>query len=152
MGYKVKKTIYTLKFEDPDYEGIVVRVRAGSMGSFLDVMGLAGMDLMEGADVTIDDMMAGASEVDALFKQFIALVLEWNLEDEDTGEPIPTTVEGLRSLELPFVMTLVGAWMDAMKGTTPGLPQPSGSGPQSLEASIPMEELSLSRQSLREPA
>lgn len=143
MGFKAKATILKLKFVDEEYEGLEIRAKSPSMGSFLEIAEIADVDVGS----------ADAEEVAAvlkLFEHFIGSVVDWNLEDDD-GVPIPKTVDGLKTLDIDFVMDIVGAWMDGVKGLSPGLPQPSGSGPPSPEASIPMEALSPSPQHLVEP-
>lgn len=144
MGFKAKATILKLKFVDEEYEGLEIRAKSPSMGTFLEIAELADVDVTS-ADA--EDVAA----VLKLFEHFIDSVKDWNLEDDD-GVPVPKTVDGLKSLDIDFVMDLVGAWMDGLKGLSPGLPQPSGSGQPSLEASIPMEDWSQNLKSLHEPA
>lgn len=139
MGFKAKATILKLKFVDDEYEGLEIRAKSPSMGAFLEIAELADVDVTS-ADA--DDVAA----VLKLFEHFVNSVKDWNLEDDD-GEPVPTTVDGLKTLDINFVMDVIGAWMDGVKGMSPGLPPPSESGPPSQEASIPMEALSPSPES-----
>lgn len=140
MGFQAPHKVYKLTFEDPEYEGLEVRVKSSEFGTFLDIAQL--MDLDTDADVTAKDV----EDINALFGYFVDAIIDWNLED-DGGVPVPQTVKGLRTLDLGFVMDMVQAWVRALKGTSPGLSRPSGSGEPSLEASIPMEALLPSRAS-----
>lgn len=141
MGYKVQSTIFRLKFADEKYEGLEVRIKSPNMGVFLDITSMSSLDITK---VTPENIEA----TNKVFGLFADSVLDWNLED-DAG-PIPHSVKGLRQLDVDFVMDMIQAWVEALQGASPGLPQPSGDGQPSLEASIPMEELSQSQANWRE--
>src|SRR4051812_14088352 len=101
MGFKPKKTTYTLDFtnQGDDFEGLEVRTGMLSLGTFLKISSIVDNDV---ADLT-------EAEVDELFEQFCTVLLEWNIED-DSDQLVPTTKEGLYSLEFPFVMRLILTW------------------------------------------
>lgn len=132
MGFVVKRTIFDLIFTDPDLEGI--RVSAGSIdtGTFLDMT-----STMSGG-VTQEDISA----VRKLFTQFSTVLESWNLEEED-GTVIPATIEGMYSLEFPFTIRLIKAWLSTVGSIPDPLESRSTSGETSLEGSMPMETLSL---------
>lgn len=140
MGFKPKKTIYTLDFQNlgDDFEGLQVRTGMLSLGAFLKISSLV--------DTPAAQMTEG--DVDELFGQFAGILLDWNIEDDD-DKPVPATKEGLYSLEFPFTMRIILTWRDAMKGVADDDPLAgdSDSGATSLEESMPMESLSGNRAS-----
>jgi hypothetical protein len=71
-------------------------------------------------------------------------LVSWNAEDPDTGMPIPSTMEGIRSQDLDFNLKIINAWTDAIGGVSAPLPETSTAGEPSVEASIPMDVLSAS--------
>lgn len=133
MGYKPKKTIYKLVFEeDPDMDGLVVRAHAGTLDDVLFF------------DTRVPELLAGTATNEQLVEMYgriIALVVDWNIED-DNGAPIPVSVEGFHSFEPEFCAKLMFGWLKAGRKVTGPLATPSDSGEPSLEASIPMETLS----------
>lgn len=48
------------------------------------------------------------------------VLLEWNLDDDRTGEPLPATGASLLALPVPLVTDLLRAWLDGM--TRPAAP------------------------------
>src|SRR4051812_43884704 len=134
MGFKPKKTTYTLDFtnQGDDYEGLQVRTGMLSLGAFLKISSIVDVPLVQLTE----------ADVDELFSQFATILLEWNIED-DADQPVPTTKEGLYSLEFPFTMQIIVTWRDAMKGVAESDPLAGGSdsGATSLEESMPMETL-----------
>lgn len=144
MGYKPKPKIFRLRFADPEFEGLVIEAKSPSMGDFLDMSGLAEIDI---SAASVEDV----AEVNSLFELFVDSVQKWNLEDDD-DQPMPVSVKSLRSLDLHFVMSMIEAWMAAVQGASPDLSQPSVGGQPYPEASIPMENWSENLSSLHEPA
>lgn len=133
MGFKRGQKVYKLRFEDPEFEGLVVRTRSVSLGEFLTMEELISGDLVK-------------DNVDKLFKAFVDVVVSWNLEDDD-DQPVPITVGGLYAQDLEFVKAIIDAWKDAMVGVADPLSQTSTGGEPSLVESIPMEPLSESQAS-----
>lgn len=137
MGYKRKRKIYKLVFEDPDMEGLVVRARSTSVQQFLDIQAFA-----DAAKETDGDTVAAMKR---LFATFATVIIDWNLEEED-GTPIEATAGALLAEDFDFAMAMVSAWLEAVagvsapvgKGSTPGSPVPL------LEGSLQMETLSTS--------
>lgn len=134
MGYKVHRNIYKLRFEGAEYEGLEVRAKSVALGQFMDMMKLA--DLKSKKSLTEEDRAA----IDSLFERFAKVLVSWNLEDDD-DKPVPTTKEGLYSLDFEFALLIILAWMDAVAGVSGPLGKPSSNGSPSLEESIPMETL-----------
>jgi hypothetical protein len=135
MGYRREPRIINLRFEDTEYDGLVVRARSVSTGEFF-----AFQDLAEHADRRSDS----ARDLIALFA---TVVIDWNLEDPVTGEPMPVSDQVLLDQDLDFVMDLVITWMDAVAGVTRPLGRASTGGRSSPEASLPMEISSANRPS-----
>lgn len=139
MGFKRGKTTYKLTFADPEYadpvtgDALVVKTSSVDLGQYMDILEL------------IDRPMT-RENITALFGQFAEFLVEWNVEDDD-GEPVPTTVAGLMSLDLPFVQMIIEAWRDEMERVATPLGPSSSGGGQSEAVSIPMETLSANRAS-----
>jgi len=119
-GYKRKAPVAVLLFDD--YEGLEVRAKAPAMGALL---GLA--DLAEAAD-------ADARAARKLLEEFAGYLVSWTVEDDDG--PVPATLDGLLSLDTPFVLQVVKAWIDGLAGVDPTSPARSPAG--GIEAEIPM--------------
>lgn len=130
MGYVPKRKVYTLIFEDPEMNGLEVRIRGLTTGQFMDVAAKK-EEAEQGGDPA------------ELFQMMVDQLVSWNIEEED-GTPVPATLEGLKTLDMPFTMAIVNAWTDAVAGVPAPLEQSSPAGAPSLEASIPMETLSSS--------
>ena len=114
-GYKPKRTVYKLDFSETEYAGLEVAVRAGSIGDLLGLQELANADTMT------------AAEARKMFAGFAALLVSWNVEDDDDG-PVPATYEGVASQEPDFIKAIVTAFFANVAGTPPPLPGASDSG------------------------
>jgi hypothetical protein len=131
VGFKVQRNTYKLIFKDPAYEGLEVTARELSAGQLWEFIA-AEKETTAGGD--------GAMEGRRKTMQMLAdALVSWNAEDEDTGEPIPTTLEGLLSQGLGFAGRVMDAWTDALIGISAPLSQTSTAGDPSVEASIPMD-------------
>lgn len=128
MGFKATRKRYHLKFADPEMNGLQVVAFSGSTGDILNIMGMA----------SGDDTSKGSVETLELFAKNL---VSWNLEDDD-GLPIPATLDGLKRLDLDFVMLLIQGWVQAVQEVPAPLETPSTSGAPYPEASLPMEALS----------
>jgi hypothetical protein len=133
MGHKRVVKIRKLIFEDPEMEGLEVRVRKPSMGILVKAAALQGVRL-------------GPDQFTDLLTDFAACLESWNREDED-GEPVPATLEGLLTEEDDFLGEVIDAWITTLSGVDAPLEKPSGDGDPSLVASIPMAPLSASQAS-----
>ena len=130
MGYKTKVKTYTIRFaEGHEHHGAEAKVRGMPLGEYMEATGLDGGD---------GDGNGGA------LKNFISHLISWNLEDEDTGQPIPPTEKGALSVDHDLVVAMNNAWIQTLTGVhgADPLPESSTSGEQSPELSIPMEPLS----------
>lgn len=133
MGYVRKQKTITLAFEDAEYAGLEVKMRRLSTGDYLKVQAL--QELTEET----------AASTEELLLVFASNLVDWNLEEDVYGQtqPVPMTLDGVKSQDLDFVLHVIGAWLQGMGGVSAPLEQPSHDGSTQLEASIPMATLSL---------
>lgn len=156
MGYKRKRTVYRLKFEDPELEGLEVDTTSASLEEFVAITNLSDLSVL-GADVheltpETMAMVSGAMErLDDLFAAFSKHLVAWNLEDDD-DEPVPATYEGVKSQDAEFILELIAAWIEAVGGVSGPKEQRSSGGSPFPEGSLPMETLSSVPPSLGTPS
>jgi hypothetical protein len=75
-------------------------------------------------------------------KDFAELVVSWNFDPYDTGEPIPVTVESVKLLDQATYDAIDEAYTAAVRRVAPPLPQPSPDGePSGEELTLPQEPL-----------
>ncbi|MFI1472031.1 hypothetical protein [Streptomyces wuyuanensis] len=131
MGFAAKRKIYELKFDDDeDLKGLEVTLKGLNTGQVLELDAAR----QDGSEDAIRSML----------QLLASQLVEWNMEDPDTGEPVPTTLEGVHSLDFDLNWKIIDAWQAAVSGVSAPLEDGSNSGEPSLEASIPMETLSSS--------
>lgn len=130
MGYKVKPKGYRLHFEDPDMEGLVIVARGLKTGPYLEFQAARETRAAGGA--------AAQNATKLMLEMFANAIIEWNLDDDD-DQPLPTTLDGLKTLDLDFAMEVINAWIASINGVSAPLPQTSTGGSTSVEASIPMD-------------
>lgn len=106
MGFNANPTIYRLVFEDPALEGLMVRVRRGSVQIRSD---------FDAAETWRDQLAV-----------IVRLLVEWNLVDDDEVT-LPLTVDSLLATEDKVVAAIVDAWVQAGQPSVP-LEQPSTPG------------------------
>jgi hypothetical protein len=105
-----------------------VKVLAGTLGQLL------GLQRLSGEDLTPD-------QLDDLFGAFAELLKEWNVEDDD-GQPVPTSVDGLKSLPPDLANDIVSTAAAVLAGVPDPLPEGSADGKPSAVASLPTVPLS----------
>ncbi len=141
--YQHKRKTYVLKFED--YPGFEVTMKGLSTEGFMRLAKLAGTttgkDLSQLSGDQLDEAIAA---MDSLFARFAKSLVRWNLDDEDTGDPVPETEEGVRSQDFDFILEITLAWMDAIASVDPTSPPPASSPGISQESSLNLESLSSS--------
>lgn len=135
MGFKVKPKAYRLVFKDDDMAGFEVTAKSLNTGQFLEFQ--AAQSVQAGGGT------AAESATQKMLEMLSASIISWNAETED-GQPIPHTMDGLRTLELDFNMTIIREWMAAINGVSIPLASTFSGGVPSLEASIPMDVASAS--------
>lgn len=133
-------TVFQLHFEDPELAKLDVRLRS-SYGLVDSAGALVAVDL--------DAIRAGRAGPDdlgrlrALVTDFSGALVSWNLEGDD-GEPLATDVHTVRSLDMTFVLALVGAFMSALEGLggqARAALQRAEEAAQTSEVELPMEPL-----------
>ena len=132
MGFEAPRTVYQLDFSDTEYAGLELAVRATTVDELLTLM-----ELIDGRDE--------AKGIRRLFEAFAQILVSWNVTRG--GHPVPTTVEGLLSLEEPFVTAIILAWQRNLVQAPPPLPGTSGSGGTSPEAALGLASQSQSLES-----
>lgn len=138
MGY-TRRTL-KLVFEDEQYAGLEVQARPMSIDQ-----------VEEYTSLTTDEATTKAEAIGRLLGPFAENMLGWNMEEPD-GSPVPATLAGLRTFDMPFLWDLLKAWARASAGVSRPLPSGSSDGPSSdLETSITMETLPLSLPNSSEP-
>lgn len=138
MGFrKASKTFQLTWPEGDDNHGLEVRMRS------LPVRKLMALGHVQ------DEIATGKATADslaALFQIFAGALIEWNLEDEK-GDPVPATLEGVENQDGDFITSMITAWMGAFASVPPPLPDGSNSGGTSpVESTL---ELASSSQSLQ---
>ena len=137
MGYRPKRKIYNLSFAGTEHDGLEVVMRGVTVGEELRINSIARDGDGDGA---------------AIVELMVDLLVRWNVEDEN-GQPVPATPEGVRSQDAAFIGDILTALRKAAGGVVDGpLPSDSTSGLPSLVESIPMEALSPSPESYATPA
>lgn len=127
MGYRKVPTIYTLT-DVKGMEGAVIRMRSVKVGRLRRL--LSALESEGDFSESISPIAQAVSEG----------LVSWDLEDE-TGVPIPTSVEGVEELELADLMNLVSAWTERMTGVDEDLGKDSRSGEQFPGRPVTMEAL-----------
>lgn len=114
MGYRKVPTIYDLEFEGA-LEGLNVRVKSVKFGKVRRLIAL--MDSDE-KDVEV---------MEEITKSLVDAIVSWDYQDEH-GNDIPATAEGIDELEFADVLAIVNAWLDKITGPTEELGKDSPSG------------------------
>jgi hypothetical protein len=127
---KIGRKLLVLRFEDPDFAGIEVKVRSTSLGRVLE--------LRDQADAARNG--SGLDELSGLVNEFVDKLDSWNVEDDDG--PVPPTRNGLLTLDLSDALYIITSWFDAMMSVNEDLGKESTSGGSFPEVNIPMEPLS----------
>ena len=135
MGFLAPRRTYSLEFEGDEFDGLIVKVRPPTVGEALDNMDLAWMT---------DDTLTEKDRLDrlhSLYALFSTRLVSWNVEDE-TGTPVPATLDGLLTLDNDFGIRIVRSWLFETSMVPRPLDTGSPSGVPSVELSIPMDETS----------
>jgi hypothetical protein len=125
-GFRREKPVYLLRFEDDQFDGLEVTAKSLPLGEFFALQ-----RLQEKAN---DD----ADAAEQVVRKLSEVLVSWNLED-DEGKPVPCEFSGVATLDLPFVLAIMSAWMEAVASVPNRSPGNSNGGGTSLEPSIPME-------------
>lgn len=129
MAFRRKRKVYNLDFEGTEYEGLKVKVSGLTTGEYLELVSLSAPNT------------EGDKETEGMLRMFSSHLVSWNLEDEETGEIVPTTFEGVKSNDFVMNMFIINAWTDAIASVPEKTEKKSLPGENSLVASIPTETL-----------
>lgn len=132
MGFKRTKTYRLQWAEDHDLHGLDVSVRNMRMGEL--------MALGATFDEAKEKQGSGFTAIDGLVTQFSGVLMQWNHEDDD-GNTLPTTPDGIKQLEMDVFMGIVEAFMEAATGVSEDLGKDSPNGGLSQVQLPPMDEL-----------
>lgn len=152
MGFTPQRTIYKLRFEDLEYDGLLVRMTGSSLGETLDSMALADASMKVAAlqkqaeDASTPERQAAlldaareqCDRVTRFYETFAAHLVDWNVEDL-IGEPVPPTFDGVKTQELGFILAIMNAWRAGVQEVPSDIKAPSSSGSNALEVSLPMD-------------
>jgi len=124
-GFRKEPTLYKLKFEDPELDGLEVTVKSLPLRGFLE----------------INRMATDPAQQDQLFTRFAEVVLvDWNIEDED-GSPVKADIEGLLDQEISLINAIIQQWVQVMTSVPKSSNDSLSYGSSSLEESLPMASL-----------
>lgn len=107
MGYVPPVKTYRVKVTDGEHAGLDMVLSSVPVGVHLDLL-----------DAETNTIAGSTAEMRVMLTDFADAIIEWNLETA-TGEPIPATLEGLRTLTFDFALTLCGHWLSAMGTVDP---------------------------------
>jgi hypothetical protein len=129
------KRTYKLVFQQPDLQGLEVRVRSLPLGRYLEMASIANATRGEQIE-----------HLPAAFEALGECLVDWNLTEETDKpgieRPVPCSLEGLYSQEPDIGLAIFVAWFEAMSSVSGPLVPPSSSGGPSPVASLKMEPLS----------
>lgn len=158
-GYRREKPVYLLRFEDAQFDGLEVTAKSLPLGEFFTLQRL---QEQAGAD---------ADAAEQVVRKLADVLVAWNLEDDDgqavpceyavctvSGKPgnpgqpcshhqngaddVPACeYTGLVAQDLPFVLAITRAWMEAVASVPNSSGGNSNDGGTSLEQSLPMERM-----------
>jgi len=136
MGFQAPRRTYSLEFEGEDFDGLVVKVRPPTVGE-----ALANFDLswMQAEDISEKERLGRLRD---LYELFVSRLVSWNLEVD--GELVPTTIDGLLSLDNDFGIRIVRSWLFETSAVPRPLAESSPAGEVPEDLSLPMETLSTS--------
>lgn len=137
MGFRPQPVEYNLDFEEGDeLHGLEVKIRSVTVREYNEMMRNG---LKKGED--------GLKASDDLLELFVERLVAWNLEDPETGDPVPPTMDGLLSQDRRYIGRMVQAWQIALVGIPAALGKALNSGERSLEESLAMAISSENHQS-----
>lgn len=143
MGFKRNRSVI-VEFDEghPDH-GLVVVMRPMSVGQMSSLVGL--QDQLRSAGRVNED---GSEAREKLCALLAANLRSWNLDSDDTGEPVPASLAGVLDQEFPFVLQILNAWLAHFMGVTEKSPLDSQSDDGGTLK--PPEELTLPQETLSE--
>ncbi len=130
MGFRPKKrTQSVIMPEDSEWYGLEVELVPMDFGMWLELTN-------SGAD--------GLSMLDVIHsvEKMSHSLISWNLEDPDSGEPVPIDQATIMKQDKDMLMALTGRWVNATTGVSDPLPETSSDTAPLPEVFLPTEDLS----------
>lgn len=133
MGYRARRHVYVLDFTgDPFYEGLEVRLRPPTVGESLQHLDTSWI-----GDASLSDAERLGRQR-TLFEVLAGRLDGWNLED-DNGDPVPVTLDGLMSIDTDLGYRIARSWLFETSSVPAPLVSDSPAGrPPVDETEIPM--------------
>lgn len=126
-GFRREKPLYRLRFEDDELQGLEVMAKSVPLREFIEQAKL--------------EQRAKEGDPDAfegILRHMAGVLVSWNLEDEE-GNEIPCTYDGLLTQDLGFVIDISQAYQQAVAGVPKSSLNGSNGGGTFPERSIQME-------------
>jgi hypothetical protein len=127
-----RSPVKALQFADGDLAGLVIRVRVMAVGALQELL-------------TKLDELSNVESMPYIARSLADHLIGWNIDDED-GNPVPATYEGILSLAPAELGKIGHVWMKSLAGAVPvdsplGESSPSGVPSAGEEPELPMESL-----------
>jgi hypothetical protein len=142
MGFRPEPTIYRLKFQDPNMNGLEVDMESLSVDEFARIQELAA----EAQENVENPKPGGTTSTDMMLNSFSDNLVRWNLEDKHG--PVPANRQGVGTQKFDLILGIIMSWMTAIAGVDNPLPEDSSSGGISEELSLGMANSSQNQLSL----
>ena len=137
-GFKLEPKHYQVTFEDGDLGGLVCEFKGLPLGEYLEfVAQLDALSTPEGRT---------PENIEAQFATLAALLVSWNLEDDD-DQPVPPSYDALKMFDLSYVRQIMRGYTRAFTAVPTASNETSGSGETSPERSLGLARQSKSRAS-----
>lgn len=129
-GYKRERRTYVMEFEDPEYEGLEIKVRSLPIRNLQHLLSL---------NPESDDPKQRAESINQMMCAFAEALVSWNMTDEN-DDPLPTTLEYIESEDVDFIMTCISQWMKVVSQVDDASPLAEGSQPgQAIQEASPSQ-------------
>lgn len=122
MGYEVPEAGATIVLDDPPYAGAEIEVRLDVTPALY--FGLQQWTRQATSSATAEGAEAAMRQTAELFAEHG--LIGWNLERG--GQAIPANLDGVQSLAMPLLLSIVAAWLQAIGKAARPLPEPSTDG------------------------
>jgi hypothetical protein len=127
-----RSPVKALQFADGDLAGLVIRVRVMAVGALQELL-------------TKLDELSNVESMPYIARSLADHLIGWNIDDED-GNPVPATYEGILSLAPAELGKIGHVWMKSLAGAVPvdsplDDSSPSGVPSAGEEPELPMESL-----------
>lgn len=127
MGFRENRDdTLLLKFEDDsEYHGAEIRCRRR---------------VPTAVYLSVEALTEGGRLADAIEEFGSEVLLEWNVEDSDSGEPLSADGEGLKRISPQFAGEIISQWAKAVTDVPKASTAPSVNGRSLAAVSMPLGE------------